>query len=97
MFRPKLLAFAFQNYWNRRHDTVFMKVVYKAEALEFLVRVTYYIYRVLEVMKANKQYRKLVVGWICGIFDLEYSFEFADQLIAELQVVFPGIYLTYNK
>ena len=86
MFRPKLFAFAFQNYWNRRHDTVFMKVVYKAEALEFLVRVTYYIYRVLEVMKANKQY-----GWLCGIFDLDDSFEFADQLIAELQVVFPGI------
>ena len=91
MFRPKLLAFAFQNYWNRRHDPGFLKVIYKAEALEFLVRVTYYIYRGLEVMKANKKYKKFVVGWTCGIFDLEYSFEFADQLIAELQVVFPGI------
>ena len=90
MFRPKLFAFAFQNYWNRRNER-FKNVVYKAEALEFLVRVTYYIYRVLEVMKANKKYKKFVVAWTCGIFDLEYSFEFADQLIAELQVVFLGI------
>ena len=91
MFRPKLFAFAIQNYWNRRNRQGFMKVVYQAEAVEFLVRVTYYIYRVWEVMKENKQYRKLVVGWICGIFDLDYSFKFVGQLIAELQVFLKDI------
>ena len=84
MFRPK--SFAFQNYWNRRDCQSFRNVVNRAEAVEFLVRVTYFIYRVREVIKANEKYRSL--GLLYGIFPKNYSFEFADQLIDELEVVF---------
>ena len=83
-FRPK----PFTLYWDLRHRS-FYSVVYRAEAVEFLVRVTYYIYRVWEVIKANEKH--WTSAWLIGIFDSDYSFAFADQLIAELQVVLPRI------
>ena len=83
MFKAKPFVLTIQNYWNRRS---FYNTVNQAEAVEFLVRVTYYIYRVWEVIMANEKYWKSV--WLIGIFASDYSFEFADQLIAELQVVY---------
>ena len=86
MSRPQLFAFAIQNYWNRREWQSFQNVVSRAESLEFLVRVTYYIYKVWKVIEANK--KRWISAWLIGIFDSGYSFEFADKLIAELQVTY---------
>ena len=86
MSRPKSLPFAFQNYWNLRDCQRFQNVVNRAEAVEFIVRMAYYIYRVWEIIKANEKYR--IWGLLYGIFPKNYSFEFADQLIDKLQVVF---------
>ena len=94
MLKPKCFVFAIHNYWNHRHRQVaenrgLQNFFNQAEALEFLVRMVYYVYRVWKVIKANEKYRRWggIFALRHGIFPSDYSSEFVDRLIAELQVI----------
>ena len=64
----------------------FLDVVHRAEALEFLVRVTYYVYRVWQLIKGNEVPK--FNPFSSQTFYSNYSFKFANQLMTYLQVSF---------
>ena len=64
----------------------FLDVVHRAEALEFLVRVTYYVYKVWQLIKGNEVPK--FNPFFSKPFDSNYSFKFANQLMTDLQVSF---------
>lgn len=72
-----------------------LNVVHRVEALEFLVLIIYYVYKVWKVIKRNEAY----VNYISSLpFQPNYSFAFANRLIANLQVELNQNWkLTYTK
>ena len=102
MRKPECFVSTIYDYWNHRqqwkwaHQSLsrcyshFQDVINRAETVEFLVRITYYIYRIWEVIKTNEKYWIFMLFGF-GIFAKNCSFEFADQLIDKLQVVFESL------
>ena len=70
----------------RPYYTRILDIVHQAEALEFLVRVTYYVYKVWQLIKGNEVPK--FNPFSSQPFDSNYSFKFANQLMTDLQVSF---------